>query len=43
MNFILQGYEDEIEVLEKELSLARERDGVYLSSHKGSDRFVLIQ
>lgn len=30
-------YEGEIEMLESELSLARERDGVYLSSHKYRD------
>jgi hypothetical protein len=38
----VQEYEQEVENLEQELSLSREKDGVYLSSHKALDSIKLV-
>ncbi len=38
----MQEYEQEVENLEQELSLSREKDGVYLSSHKALDSIKLL-
>lgn len=35
---VVQEYEQEVESLEQELSLSREKEGVYLTSHKAANR-----
>jgi hypothetical protein len=35
---IFQEYEQEVENLEQELTLSREKEGVYLTSHKAASR-----